>query len=32
VLRTSLASTTTLNEMLDEIIAWIDEAIKNGTI
>jgi hypothetical protein len=32
VLRTSLASTTTLNEMLDEIIAWIDEAIRNGTI
>jgi hypothetical protein len=31
-LRTSLASTTTLNEMLDEIVAWIDEAIKNGTI
>jgi hypothetical protein len=28
----SLASTTTFNEMLDEIIAWIDEAIKNGTI
>jgi UDP-glucose 4-epimerase len=23
---------TTLDEMLDEIIAWIDEAIKNGTI
>jgi hypothetical protein len=30
--RTSLASTTTLNEMLAEIIAWIDEAIKNGAI
>jgi hypothetical protein len=30
--RTSLASTTMLNVMLDEIIAWIDEAIKNGTI
>jgi UDP-glucose 4-epimerase len=24
--------TTTLDEMLDEVIAWIDEAIKNGTI
>jgi UDP-glucose 4-epimerase len=23
---------TTLDEMLDEVIAWIDEAIKNGTI
>jgi nucleoside-diphosphate-sugar epimerase len=23
---------TTLDEMLDEVIAWIDEVIKNGTI
>jgi UDP-glucose 4-epimerase len=23
---------TTLDEMLDEVIAWIGEAIKNGTI
>jgi hypothetical protein len=23
---------TTLDEMLDEVIAWIDEAVKNGTI
>jgi hypothetical protein len=22
----------TLDEMLDEVIAWIDEAVKNGTI
>src|SRR6516165_12753832 len=25
-------ATTTLDEMLDEVIPWIDEAIKNGTI
>jgi nucleoside-diphosphate-sugar epimerase len=25
-------ATTTLDEMLDEIILWIDEAIKDGTI
>jgi UDP-glucose 4-epimerase len=25
-------ATTTLDEMLDEVIAGIDEAIKNGTI
>jgi UDP-glucose 4-epimerase len=24
--------TATLDEMLDEVIAWIGEAIKNGTI
>jgi hypothetical protein len=30
--RTSLASTIMLDVMLDEIIAWIDEAIKNATI
>ena len=26
------AATTTLDEMLDEVIPWIDQAIKNGTI
>ncbi len=25
-------ATTSLDEMLDEVIPWIDEAIKNGTI
>jgi UDP-glucose 4-epimerase len=25
-------ATTTLDEMLDEVIPWIDEAVKNGTI
>ena len=25
-------ATTTLDVMLDEVIPWIDEAIKNGTI
>jgi UDP-glucose 4-epimerase len=25
-------ATTTLDEVLDEIILWIDEAIKDGTI
>jgi nucleoside-diphosphate-sugar epimerase len=25
-------ATTTLDEMLDEVIAWIDEAIKKGMI
>ena len=25
-------ATTTLDEMLDEVIPWIDEAIKDGTI
>jgi hypothetical protein len=25
-------ASTTLDEMLDEVIPWIDEAVKNGTI
>ena len=25
-------ATTTLDQMLDEVIPWIDQAIKNGTI
>jgi UDP-glucose 4-epimerase len=25
-------ATASLDEMLDEVIPWIDEAIKNGTI
>ena len=25
-------ATTTLDEMLDEVIAWIGEAIRDGTI
>ena len=27
-----LEATTSLGDMLDEVIPWIDEAIRNGTI